>query len=444
VSTGVDALPATEAYRAYLASRTDLVQAFAIDGLDRLGVPVWNASAWGSPTAHGVGYGETEAEAERGAFGEAVETLAAARWAAAARVVELTVAAAAREGGVHPADLSLPVGVSVAPDDRLLWVEGFTWPGRERRLLPLEAVVTSPAEFALAAGDGREPLFPPITNGLGAGAGDDLARAVRHGVLELLQRDLNWAEFKALDTGRAVAAAAVAPDLVARLRAAGVEPVVKWSGTAFGVHAFHCAMVDHDPALAAVARTATGEGAGEDPRAAARKALLECCSSRSRKRFFFGGADALAVAPAAYRERAAALVNRTERERGWSIVERFDALLGDPATLDRVVSTITRVRETVPLPERTGSLDLGGREVVVVRLTDADDEAQVARVTVPGLEAEVLSHHRVGPRALARLCERLPEAVRDDGTIAVRPLERLAADFLPLYREPDRHGYPSP
>jgi ribosomal protein S12 methylthiotransferase accessory factor len=433
-------LPATEAYRAYLAARTDVVQAFAIDGLDRVGVPVWNVSAWGAPSAHGVGYGETPEEAERGACGEAVETLAAARWPRTAAPVALTVADAVARGGVHPAELSLVTGTRVAPDDRLLWVEAFTWPDREPRLLPLEAVVTSPGEFALAAGDARAPLFPPITNGMGAGAGDDLARAVDHGLRELIQRDLNWSQFKALDTGRAVDAEAVAPDLVARLRAAGVEPVLKHSGTAFGVHGFHCAAVDHDPALPAVARTATGEGADEDPRVAARKALLECCSSRSRKQFFFGGEAALRVAPEDYRRRAAGTVNGAERELGWSLTERFDALLGDPQALARVVGRITQVRETVPMPPAS-TLDLAGLEVLVVPLTAEGDEAQVARVTVPGLEAEVLSHHRLGPRGLARLRERLPDAVRADGSVDTGLLERLAEDFLPLYREPDRHGY---
>ncbi len=435
-------LPATDAYRAYLEARADLVQSFPIDGLDRLGVPVWNVSAWGEVSAHGVGYGETPEEAERSAFGEAVETMAAARYRP--EWLEIPLDEALEQDAVHPAALSLVVGTRLDGDRPLLWVECTTWPGGEERLLPLEAIVTTPAEWSANEESGElEPLFPPITNGLGAGAGADRERAVAHGLRELIQRDLNWSQFKALDTGRAVDAEAVAPDLVARLRAAGVEPLLKYSGEAFGVHAFHAAGIDRDPSLPAVARTATGEGADEDPRVAARKALLEFCSSRSRKQFFFGGPGALRVAPPEYRERAAGKVNAAERELGWSLPERFDALLGDPAALERVVARITQVRETVPLPP-PGPLDLGDLEVVVAPLTDPGDEAQVVRVTVPGLEAEVLSHHRIGPRALARLRERLPEAVGADDAVDVALLERLAADFLPLYREPDRHGYASP
>ncbi len=435
---------ATTAYRAYLEARCDEVQAFPIDGLDRLGIPVWNVSAWGEVPAHGVGYGETPEEAERSAFGEAVETMAAATAPALQDALFLPLREGLElDGAVHPERLSLVAGTELDEDRMLFWVDGFTWPEREQRFLPLEAVATSPKEFTLGTINGLEPLFPPITNGMGAGAGGELERAVAHGLRELLQRDLNWSQFKALDTGRAVDAAAVAPDLVERLRAAGVEPVLKYSGAAFGVHAFHCAGVDRDPSLPAVARTATGEGADEDPRVAARKALLEFCSSRSRKQFFFGGPDALRVAPEAYRSRVTGVRNTAERELGWSLPERFDALLGDPLALDRVVGTITQVRETVPLPEPS-TLDLADHEVIVVPLTEPGDEAQVARVTVPGLEAEVLSHHRIGPRALERLRERLPEALGADGTVDTGLLERLAEDFLPLYREPDLHGYTSP
>jgi ribosomal protein S12 methylthiotransferase accessory factor YcaO len=457
VSAGVAV--ATDHYRAYLAARAEVVEAFPIDGLDRLGVPVWNASAWGSPSAHGVGYGETPEEAERSAFGEAVETLAAARWPSVAAPVELPVREAVARGGVHPAELSLVAGTRVEPGDRLLWVEAWSWPSREPRLLPLEAVVSSPAEFAAAAGDGREPLWPPITNGLGAGGAGDLARAVGHGLRELLQRDLNWSQFKALDTGRVVDATAVAPDVVERLAAAGARARLAYSGHAYGVHAFHCSVVDEDPSLSPLARTATGEGADEDPLRAARKALLECCSSRSRKQFFFGGPAALRVAPASYHERAAGTVNKAERELGWSLPERFDALLGDPDAFAAVVARITAVREEVLELPPAGAPAFDDLDVVVVPLTAEDDEAQVARVTVPGLEAEVLSHHRIGPRALARLEQRLPEVVVRGGAapgpgwrrvepggafVHVAALERLAGAFLPLYREPDRHGYEAP
>ena len=423
---------AIEAYRAYLGDTI----AFPIDRLDRLGVPVWSVLGISGPhLGHGVGYGETAHDAERAALGEAVEDLAAQRWAAAAEPVALTIGEAVAACGVHPADLSPRLGADLSDDRRVLWVPARAWPGGGERLVPIEAVVTSAKEYGARE---VEPLFPPITNGAGAGAGDDLARAVRHGLHELLQRDLNWSEFKALDSGRSVDARAVAPELVERMEAAGVRPLLKYSGEAFGVHAFHASAIDSDPDLPVLMRTATGEGADPDPAVAGRKALYELCSSRSRKRFFFGGPEALAVAPPAYAERFAGEEGTPLHELGVDLNARFDALLSDPGAVARVVERITRVAGTVPLPPASQLRD-EELEVLVVEMTEPGDPASVAKVIVPGLEAEVLSHHRLGPRAFARLRERFGEVEVDDAR-----LDALAAGFEPLYREPDRHAYQAP
>jgi hypothetical protein len=150
-------------------------------------------------------------------------------------------------------------------------------------------------------------------------------------------------------------------------------------------------------------------------------------------------------------------------ESGWDLTERFEALLGDPEAVERLVERITHVREEVPLPPAyapgasPGLLAAAGLEVLVCDLTAPGEAACVARVTVPGLEAEVLSHHRIGPRALAALRLRLPHVVWDGASppgpdwaraagawVDRGELRRLAAGFLPLYREPDRHAYVAP
>ena len=222
------------------------------------------------------------------------------------------------------------------------------------------------------------------------------------------------------------------------MRGAGVEPRLKYSGEAFGVHAFHASAIDSDPDLPVVMRTATGEGADADPYVAARKALYELCSSRSRKRFFFGGREALSVAPPEYVERFARNEGEVLVERGADLNARFDALLRDPGSVARVVERITHVRETVLMPEPVAS-GLDELDVLVIQMTQPGDAASVAKVIVPGLEAEVLSHHRLGPRAFARLAERFPQTEIDDAW-----LDATAAGFEPLYREPDRHAYVTP
>jgi len=456
-------------YRAYLQSHAELLQVFAIDALDRTGVPVWNATGWGEHNAQGVGYGETPEQAMLGALGEAAEGLAAARYAGRAPVRELTVAAATRAGGVHPARLSLVAGTNVDDDARLLWVPACTWPGDEPRLLPLEAVTTSASEFQRAAAPfgPRKPLFPPISNGLGAGGFAARERAIRHGLHELLQRDLNWSQFKALDSGRTIDPARVAPDIARRVAAAGLDLRLKYAGSALGVHALHCSALDAVDATVAIARTATGEGADPDPVVAGRKAILELCASRCRKRFFFGGQAALAIAPPQYRERARAIARSSHRELGWDLVARFDDLLGDPAALSAVVERITHVSEPVDLPPALGgdvlpdAMRAEGFEAIVADLTADDDPVHVVKVVVPGLEAEVLSHHRLSDRGVAQLAERCPRlvarstaglgpgwqrvATRDAAAwVDVPAMKQLSARFLPLYREPDRHAYTAP
>lgn len=436
-------------YRDYLAS-TDL-QSFPLTRLDRVGVPVWSATCEPGEVLHGAGYGWEDHVAERSALGELAESLAALRWSRRTRPRRLALGDALRAGAVDPRTLSLPLGAELDDDRDVLWVEAD-----DGRLVPLEAVATNPGEFATAAGahDDVPPLFVPITNGLGAG---DAGRARNHGLNELLQRHLNWSQFKALDSGRAVDADAVDPDLARRCRDAGLELVVKYSGHAFGVHAFHCAARDEDPRTPAIVRTATGEGADADPVVAARKAMLECCSSRVRKWFSFGGRTALAVAPVAYVERFADAEPKPFLEDGADLSERFAGLLADPAAVERVVRRITQVHETVPLPpafapeDRDRLLD----DVLVVTLTEPDDPVTVVKAIVPGLEAEVLSHHRVGAPAIEQLRARAPWAVFDGAAdpgagwarsatgawVDERWLDEVARDFLPLYREPGRHDF---
>jgi YcaO-like protein with predicted kinase domain len=455
------------AYRAYLKPGAELVQIFAIDGLDRTGIAVCNATAWGEHSAQGIGYGDTPEQAMIGALGEATEGLAAARYATAATVRELTVTQAAREGGVHPARLSLVVGTELDDDARLLWVSARTWPGDEPRLLPLEAVTTNTSEFrrAAAAFGVHEPLFPPITNGLGAAGFGDRERAIRHGLHELLQRDLNWSQFKALDTGRFVDPRRVAPDLAQRAEVAGLQLRLKYAGSTLGVHSLHCSAVDGS--TSAIARTATGEGADPDPLTAGRKAILELCASRCRKHFFFGGEAALAIAPAEYRERARKIARSRDRELGWDLAARFDDLLRDPVALDAVIKRITHVSERVELPAASaadvlaGALQNEGLEAIVADLTADEEPVHVVKVVVPGLEAEVLSHHRLSDRGVGRLAERCPNLVARgaaapgpgwqrvvtqdaEAWIDVAAMEHFTAPFLPLYREPDRHAYRVP
>ena len=75
-------------------------------------------------------------------------------------------------------------------------------------LVPVELAATRFADL-LPAEQERERLLTPITNGLGAGPG--LEHVLSHALLELVQRDGNSVDYRALDRGIAVDAAATDP-----------------------------------------------------------------------------------------------------------------------------------------------------------------------------------------------------------------------------------------
>lgn len=122
-----------------------------------------------------------------------------------------------------------------------------------------------------------------------------------------------------------------------------------------------------------------------------------------------------------------------------------------------MIDRITQVREEVPVPPAFAPEDRDRLlpDVLVVTLTEPDDPVTVVKAIVPGLEAEVLSHHRMGTPAVEQLRARAPHAVFDgreapgahwtqttDGVwIDERWLDGVARDFLPLYREPGRHDF---
>ena len=92
-----------------------------------------------------------------------------------------------------------PPAARWSEDDTLDWVEARRWGSDEPVLVPAEWVAAYPDQLA----DEGPWLIPPITNGLGAGF--ILDHALAHGLMELLQRDGNVLQYRALDRGMVVA-----------------------------------------------------------------------------------------------------------------------------------------------------------------------------------------------------------------------------------------------
>jgi ribosomal protein S12 methylthiotransferase accessory factor len=302
---------------------------------------------------------------------------------------------------------------------------------------------------------GYEPLFTPVTNGLGAGPA-----AREHGLRELLQRDGNSVSYRALDRGVGVEldglADPVALELLARYDAAGVDVRVKLAGISCGVASVYCVGRDRDLADAPhpLALAACGEAAQPRRELAVRKALLEFAAARSRRIFNHAPFAVLErVVPAGYLDRFRSAPLRSEEDR--SLRATLDwAGLDAPATAARL-QRIHAVRETVALSSLpdAAEVDLAahGLEALWVPFGELAGKA-----FVPGLEVESLSYARVGPRNLARLVEAgvgfagygppppgaeplvLPEG-EPGGWLDLAAMDSAVGDLYGLYREPGRH-----
>ncbi len=444
-----------------------------IDGLDRLGIPVVQA-AWLAPdgaAVTGYGYGLTEIEAQVGALGELCEEVHVGAWLAGAPRVQASYAALGADEAIDPLTLCLPAGSPYTPELSLSWVAARRWPDGARVLVPAEWVAAHAYQMAEPA-----RLITPITNGLGAGV--DIAHAVAHGVMELLQRDGNVTSYRALDEGVVIdLPPGTLPEvdaLLARLRTAGLRPLVKLAGTELNLANIYVVGDDTHAADFSLQVSACGEASHPDASRAVRKALLEFVGSRARKAATHGPiARARTVLPAGYVARRVASdlgreeVRALEAMAGWLAMPQgeLSALLAQTAFRESRRVALADLPSAPPetvagsqarlafLARILGEAGLG---IVVVDCSPADSPVRVVRAIVPGLESETMSYHRMGRRGVARLRAREDALVLDApraGALPVRlrpedeamcggpawldtdRVTRLTAQLYPLYRE---------
>ena len=419
----------------YLASFPARLQEFPIRGLDPLDVPLHSAAVAAGPdcpAGSGLGYGATPEEARTGALGEMAEMALSTRSLAGRERVQASYAQLRRAGRPvqDPRTLCLEAG-SVYDDDRVLqWLPMTRLRDGEQVLVPAELVASTPNDLPGAPPPGGW-LTTVITNGQGAAF--DAERATTHALLEVLQRDGNAVAFRAMDRGVVVDLTGLTdPDslaLLRRLRAEGVEVLVKLASTELGVvdvHAVGCSGDESTPVMA----TACGEAAHPDREVAVRKALHEFAAARSRKAFMHGPLEAVRRAtPPGYLD---AWLDGHPPER---LVEEDRALeamldwvrLGTPALVDLLRGSVLSQRATVALTDLptaapddlhahvVGRLAAEGLDVLVDVQPAAGGDAVAVKALVPGLEVETMSYGRVGERGVRRLRD------RDDALVAVGP-----------------------
>ena len=464
---------------------------FAYDGLDRLGIPAYSAAFWpeeGEPV-NGAGYGTTTGEAAIGAFGELVEdTFCGSSLARLPRVrasYEELVRRHGADGVLDPVAACLEAGSDYDHSRELHWIEARRYPSDEVVLVPVELAASHFGDLAPEERE-RGALFTPITNGLGAGP--TLAHALSHGLLELIQRDGNSVNYRAMDQGVALDLDEVSDpgtrDLLARLDDAGIDVVAKLAATDFGMTNLYVVGHDRDPGDAPypIMLSACGEAAHPDRERALRKATLEFVAARARKLFHHGPFEAIEpVVPPGYLDHFRNRPLQSEEDRSLSAWldwlslshEEMMDLLSDPVLAVRSRRKFSSLPYTPDLggDDREGllarvarSLREAGLDVLYVDLSPPDGSTRVVHAIVPGLEVETMSYGRIGPRNLRRLLDRgsdlvglgelphgRPEARRilltEDATenlggpawLDYAAVGRTVGRLYPLYREPGRH-----
>lgn len=457
---------------------------FPVTAIDHTGIPAWSNVFLPGPLSGGDGYGLSDAEAEVGALGELHERLQSF-WVVPTLPREASsyhdlVAAYGAAAVTDPVTLGLPAGSRYHHHMQRLWVRVKRYPEGER-LLPLEAVASSPAELPA----GYEPLFLPVSNGLGAGLEPE--RGSVHGLLELLQRDGNSVSYRAFDQGRVIdlpdALTPAVAEVLERLRACEVEPNIKLASTEFGLVNLYVngASARDDPPQ--IKAAAGGEACDPDRNAALRKALLEFAFARARLAFSHGPLqDAARLSPEGYMEAHRAHFS-VPNEEPRALRAMMHWLELSPRALKTTLEPIYHKRESVRWaelphwPEGVGATPgerlrevvrrLEGFEVLYQELATPRAQAEgvvAVKVVVPGLEVETGSYGRIGARNLGRLLARASPlvgvGVTPPGAARVRltaeaearfggpawfHVERLAelvGDLYPLYREPSRHAAP--
>ncbi len=454
------------------------ISVFQIDQLDRIGIPVVQAALIlpDEPATIGYGYGFEVIEAEVGALGELCEEVHVGAWVKQAPRILGSYAELVRgrgaDGVVDPLTLCLAAGSPYTPDMPLTWVEGRRLSNGKPVAVPREWV----AAYSYQLGEPAS-LITPITNGLGAGL--DLAHAIGHGLMELLQRDGNVVSFRALDQGVVVQPDAVDDQvtmaLLDHLRSLGIDVIIKLASEDFGIANLYVVGNDRGTPTVPIQLTSCGEAAHPDRDRGLRKALLEFCGSRSRKAATHGPIDLIrSQLPPNYADRQmrAALLDEEESRA----LESMTEWVGQTTTelRRRLAGNVFAERKQVPLSalptlsaeslsdpvarlkHLTRCLAQEDLHPIVIDASPPDSPVRVVKIIVPGLECETMSYHRIGWRGVRRLRARNDTLVVNaprDGSLRVRmtpwdeekaggpawfdvgQADRIVGQLYPLYRE---------
>ena len=374
-----------------LLPRFGITRLSRLTGLDRIGIPVWNAV---SPNARSIvinqGKGITDIDAKVSAAMEALERAIAGDPLVAARRASRREFAAGGEACL-PLDIFIAAGQAfIAEDESLDWLAGHDVVTGTRVWVPREAVCLDRTNLA--------PRFWQSSDGLASGNSE--TEAILHGLLERIERDADrlW---RLLPRAKRLATAIdpssfadpVIDALAGRFRDAGLELRFFDITSDLAIPTYAAILGDvgiltkkqplfHDATI----------GYGTHPVAsrAAIRALTEV--AQSRLTYISGARDDL-FAETFTRPLAPETLALFEARPG--APKTYATPGGDAATL--LASCLAKLAASGITP------------IVVVPLDDGSLPVSVVKVVVPALEnPEGLRRHAVGPRALSRMLFETP------------------------------------
>ena len=463
-------------YEAALPSGTLL--SFPVIGLDRTGVPSWSVTLLPGSPSGGHGYGWSDLQARVSALGELHERLQSQLVVPTLPIERASYVDLLNTYGENavadPLTLSLPAGSPYTPDMPRLWVRMTRFGSGEAVWVPLEAAASSPAELP----PGYDPLYLSVSNGLGAGFSRE--QALTHALFELLQRDGNSVNYRALDQGVGVdLTGAELPErvtaLLGRFAGLAVEVQVKLASTDFGLTNLYVVGAKRAGETPGIMAAAAGEACHPDKGIALEKALLEFAAARTRLAFNHGPLERVReIAPPGYLETyRQAFGDLSEEARALTAMQGWLGL--EAQTLRDKLTPVYEVRTQIPWGDLPHAQPANPLKAVVARLTGFDllylelssptaqaHGVRAVKAVVPGLEVETVSYARLGARNLTRLLGRgspfaglgappagaapvrlSAEAEAAFGAPAwfdAAALTRRADPLYPLYREPGRHA----
>jgi ribosomal protein S12 methylthiotransferase accessory factor len=394
--------------------RVGITRVADITGLDRVGIPVWNAVVPRSADELSVynGKGGTPMDAKTSAVMEAVERFCAWQPMRPIRIASYAELCAEGVAALDPATHNLRAHRTWSPDRPVSWVRGVDLLAEREVLVPL-----SLAGYYVRYGD--QPVFQ-ITSTNGIASGNSVEEAICHALIEVIERD-SWtlAELVGhrlksvvrtrlarqvgpgaadwLEDRHPLVDPATLPPVPQRyaemILDAGLRLVIRDATSPLGIPTFG-AMVAEDLGPA-VAQGHAGYGTHPDAEVAVVRALTEAAQSR-------------AVDLQAVREDLALPREDVPRWRQQTYRGAEVDLAAWPFGAERGLRSFADVPNHSSDDLATDIELLVGRlrehglgQVIVVDLSVPDVPASVVRVVVPGLESYAFDQSRLGARASA-------------------------------------------